>query len=77
MHMDNLRQVLGPDASNLDTEVQYGHPASLILAQARTLPAELIVMGKHGRSKLEAFFIGSVTRDTLANAETDVLVVPE
>jgi len=77
MNMDLLRQGLGPDGRGLDTEVQYGHPASLILAQARKLSADLIVMGKHGRSKLEAFFIGSVTRDILAQAETDVLVVPE
>jgi len=77
INMNILRQGLGPGGRGLDAEVQYGHPASLILAQTRKLSVDLIVMGKHGRSKLEAFFIGSVTRDILANAETDVLVVPE
>jgi nucleotide-binding universal stress UspA family protein len=74
--MENLRQEFAAEGHHFDTRVEYGYPASLILTQARKLSADLIVMGKHGRSKLDEFFLGSVTRDVLASSEGDVVVVP-
>lgn len=57
--------------------VAYGHAPSLILAKARTLRADLVVIGKHGRSATEELLLGSVTRHVLSDAKCDVLVVQE
>jgi len=52
------------------------HPARLVVDSARALEADLIVVGKRKRSRLESLLVGSVTRHVLADAEADVLVVP-
>lgn len=51
-------------------------PAEEILATARDVAAELVVMGTHGRSGIEKFFLGSVAEAVLRKAEFDVLAVP-
>lgn len=55
--------------------VGMGHPSGVILARARSARADLIVIGKHGRSAALEMFLGSVTRHVLADAAADVLVV--
>ena len=47
-----------------------------ILDLARTLPADLIVMGSHGRSGLQHFLLGSVAERVLRSAPCPVMVVP-
>ena len=47
-----------------------------ILDLARTLPADLIVMGSHGRSGIERFLLGSVAERVLRSAPCPVMVVP-
>jgi nucleotide-binding universal stress UspA family protein len=51
--------------------------ARLILAKEEALQADLIVMGKHGQSIVEAMLLGSVTRRILADSKGDVLIVYE
>jgi nucleotide-binding universal stress UspA family protein len=75
--MENLRRDFAAEGHHFDTRVEYGDPVSLILAEAKKHSAGVIVMGKHGRSKLEQFVLGSVTRDILTSSEADVIVVPE
>ena len=50
--------------------------AQEILAQAGRLPADLIVMGTHGRSGFERLVLGSVTEKVLRKAQAPVLTVP-
>ena len=52
------------------------HPARLIVDGARSLGADLVVVGKRKRSTLESLLIGSVARHVLVDAAADVLVVP-
>jgi len=47
-----------------------------ILDLARTLPADLIVMGSHGRSGIRRFLLGSVAERVLRSAPCPVMVVP-
>ena len=56
--------------------VQVGHAASVILAEARTTGASLIVLGTHGRSGARRFFLGSVAQAVAQAADRPVLVVP-
>jgi nucleotide-binding universal stress UspA family protein len=57
--------------------VQSGDPRVRISATAVSYSADLIVMGKRGRSALAEYFVGGVTRYTLVRAHCDVAIVPE
>ncbi|OGB25329.1 MAG: hypothetical protein A3I66_04385 [Burkholderiales bacterium RIFCSPLOWO2_02_FULL_57_36] len=55
--------------------VRNGSPARTILDEADSLRADLIVMGRHGRSALQESFLGSVTEAVLHGLDRDLLVV--
>lgn len=72
-----LAAKLRRDDGRLAHAVAHGHAPSLILGKARTLRADLIVIGKHGKSAAGELLLGSVTRHVLSDAKCDVLVVQE
>ena len=51
------------------------HPAQLILEAARDWPADIIVIGTHGRRGLEHLLLGSVAEGVLRGATTPVLLL--
>lgn len=51
-------------------------PSLAIRQYAEKFKPDLIVMGKHGYSRVEELLIGSVTRDTVAQTQCDILIVP-
>ena len=53
-----------------------GYPVEKILAEAARIPADVIVMGSHGRSLLRHLVVGSVTDGVLRKAMCPVLIVP-
>ena len=59
-----------------DTMVLSGSPAAIILDSARTLPADLVVMGSHGRAGVERWMLGSVTEKVVRQAACPVMTVP-
>jgi nucleotide-binding universal stress UspA family protein len=59
----------------LSAEVREGDPWRAILEQAADLPADLVVMGTHGRTGLEHLLLGSVTEKVLRRAACPVLTV--
>jgi nucleotide-binding universal stress UspA family protein len=73
-------QVAGRFASVRDAEVdvlvQTGQPARQIVATAKTLPADLLVIGTHGATGFEHLLLGSVTEKVLRQATCPVLTVP-
>ena len=46
---------------NVTTAIVQGDPKSVILDDAKTWGADLIVLGSHGRKGLERFLVGSVS----------------
>ena len=56
---------------------ERGNVSRVMLAQEEQLSADLIVIGKHGRSMVEEWLLGGVTRHVLAGSKCDVLVVHE
>lgn len=62
------------DASRLSRAVLHGHPTRVLLDRAKLARADLLVVGKHGRSAAAELFLGSVTRHILSGAKCDVLV---
>jgi nucleotide-binding universal stress UspA family protein len=64
-------------AAGIDTHlhVMEGAPASAILEAARSLPADLIVMGTRGRTGLKHVALGSVAERTVRMAPCPVLTL--
>jgi nucleotide-binding universal stress UspA family protein len=57
--------------------VERAHPARHVVDTQRSIGADLVVIGKRRRGALESLLLGSVTRHVLADAEADVLVMPD
>lgn len=51
-----------------------GRPASLIVEEARAMPADLIVIGHRGHSRWESALLGSVSAEVVDHAPCAVLV---
>lgn len=62
---------------NLPSTIDYGDPRAVVLATAERQNADLLVIGKRGRSMLAEYFLGGTARAVLAKASCDVAVVPE
>ena len=60
----------------LDALVATGDPARRILEQAKSLPADLIVIGTHGTGGFQHLVLGSVAEKVLRQAACPVLTVP-
>lgn len=58
-------------------KLEYGVAPEVILAQADDLACDLIVMGRHGKSDLGHFLLGSVTEYVSTQCECDILVVSD
>ena len=63
---------LSPDGVRL--MVFHGDPLRHIIRQEQERDCDLIVMGKHGESKIEDLLLGSVTKHVLTESQADVLV---
>jgi len=64
--------------SGITTEVvlEDGDPVPVILEFTKKLPADLIVLGSHGRSGVDRLLLGSVTEKLLRKSTVPVLTVP-
>lgn len=58
-----------------ETTLLEGPTVEAIIESSRTLDADLIVIGSHGRSGLPRLFIGSVAEGVIRNALIPVMVV--
>lgn len=74
--MERMIAGLGISAARVSRTITHGYPPRLIAETEKDIGADLVVIGKHGRSALEDLLLGSVTLHTLASADCDVLVVP-
>lgn len=76
---EHVRRFAGLSASHAtrtNVVAVAGSPVREIQRQAEELPADLLVMGTHGRSGFEALFLGSVTEKVLRTTHVPVLTVP-
>ncbi len=78
---EDLGLPLAPEADPLDVvdvvydEVKASDVAAAILHRASVLPADLVVMGTHGRSGLGRALLGSVAESVMRHARCPVLTV--
>ena len=71
------RQVARLAAQGVTAEVNVvsGEPAASIVAAARELGADLIVMATHGHREVRHLLMGSVTEDVVRSSPTPVLLL--
>jgi nucleotide-binding universal stress UspA family protein len=60
-----------------EADILEGNPAREIVDTARLRGADVIVVGSRGLGKISSMFVGSVSREILAQADRPVLVVKE
>lgn len=67
-------ELLGLEVS---TDVLRGHPARVIVEAAAKLGSDLVILGTHGRSGMEAFWEGSVAHAVYSRSLLPLLLIPE
>lgn len=69
-----LRSDAGIEISRCQLVLVHGNPAMRTLQYETEVDADLIVMGKHGETLMEELLLGSVTKQVLAECQSDLLV---
>jgi len=64
-----------PEQLQVSTKCAPGAPASVILDEAESWGADLIVVGSHGYRAWERFLLGSVSQSVVSHAKCSVEVV--
>ena len=72
--IDGLRQRLKLNAS-VAAFVEAGNPALEVVKAAKTWPADLVVIGSHGRGGVGRALLGSVAEAVMRRAPCPVLIV--
>lgn len=62
--------------NNIKTQVTEGNAAKAILAVAKEINANVIVMGSHSRRWLENILMGSITADVLHHTTVPLFIIP-
>jgi nucleotide-binding universal stress UspA family protein len=73
-YLNKSKQHLGD--KTIQTMVREGDFADSILAAAKELKADIIVLGSHSRKWLENVVMGSVTEEVLHKTHIPLLIVP-
>lgn len=76
VNTDALIRGVGGDPHRFVRAIEQGRASQLIITEEAGFQADLIVIGKHGRSVVEEMLLGSVTRHVLSYSKCDVLVIP-
>ena len=64
------------NGENVKLIVERGEPVDEIIDTADRLKSDLIVIGTHGKSGLDAFWSGSMGAQIITKAKTSILLVP-
>lgn len=67
-------ELAGLNDGNITRHVMAAYPAAAICDRSRTLSADLIVLGRHGKSGMQELLLGSVSKDMASAADCDVLL---
>lgn len=73
--ISNAEEILASAGLKATTEVLTGNAKEIILEEAHKWPADLVVVGSHGRRGFKRFLLGSVSEAVAMNAHCSVVVV--
>jgi universal stress protein E len=68
-----LRRILGRSAAPASGEVRFGRPAEAMLARAAEVRADVIVIGAHRGTDVQAHFLGTTADEVLRHAAVPCL----
>jgi nucleotide-binding universal stress UspA family protein len=74
-YLDIQVKRLADEGVTAEGRVAWGEPAPAIVAAARELGADLVVMATHGHREMRHVLVGSVTEDVVRTGPTPVLLV--
>ena len=78
-HYEDLFKVLREKAKErnyeIKTEVAIGHPADQIVRYAYENACDMVIMGQRGKSKIERWMLGSVSKRVATHAACTVIIV--
>lgn len=72
--VSDFRQRVSPQSAALEF-IQVGGPATEIVKAAKEWPADLIVIGSHGRGGVQRALMGSVAEGVMRHAPCPVMVI--
>lgn len=72
-HLDGIAERI----EGLETRVLDGDPRRAIIEEAKREHADLIVIGKRGRNRIQEFLLGSTAEAIARDAHCPVLLVPK
>jgi nucleotide-binding universal stress UspA family protein len=75
-NMERQVEASGAVAVNPALEAEAGDTLQVIVDRALTIPADLVVLGTHGRSGFNRLLYGSIAEQVLHRASCPVLAVP-
>lgn len=74
--LEALAEPLRKEGVTVEVEVVLGLPVDEILAKAKAISADYILLGSHGHGALYHLFSGSVVTGVLKQSEIPVVVIP-
>jgi len=74
-HFAELRETAGAAGITPHFEILVGHPAEQIVHYANEKEVDMIVMGHRGKSLIERWLLGSVSKRVLSYAHCTVTIV--
>lgn len=72
--LNRFIDALGPRKQWIYRAIEHGLPGQVIPGYAKEIHADLIAVGKHGKSRFIDLFLGSVTQRLVDTSDCDVLV---
>lgn len=70
-----LKEKAGERDIEIKTEVAVGHPADQIVRYAKEMNSDMIIVGQKGKSKIETWLLGSVSKRIATYAPCTVTIV--
>ena len=70
-----LKEELLNKGLKVDTDVQFGNAAEMIVKTCNDKKIDMVVVGSHGRHGIKKFLLGSVSSKVVEHAPCDVMVV--
>jgi nucleotide-binding universal stress UspA family protein len=74
-YLGQVAQRLSAQGLNVDTRLEYGPPAEVILRTAEQVHADVIVMATHGRTGIARMWLGSIAIRVVQASTLPVLMV--
>ncbi|MGI6422516.1 MAG: universal stress protein [Syntrophomonadaceae bacterium] len=75
--LEDTKEAIGAREIEVETRIEWGTPAQVIINLARNQACDLIVMGSRGLSKMSGLFLGSVSDRVAKVAPCPVMLIKE